>query len=256
MVKKKEKIIEETNDKSNNEYEKLREELFEYSVDIKSYKNSMNTLWICVTVVIAILGFLGYDKLEALLDRVEKSANDKLARTDSLLSKVDTHYLDSLTNLVNEKTIAYEATVEALERGTRVNNNMIKSLISGLPFNKRYDVEHTPYIETDATNLFDIIYYTDNYVYGETGVCYVLMGEEYIKEKGDILLVKVRPENRNVVVYYQTFETFDNYNKLHYSFGRYEQANKYILEVALIRKRDVKFMGYTQMKSINGRGTE
>lgn len=253
MVKKKEKNIEENSCKSRNEYEKLREELFEYRVDIKSYKNSMNTLWICVTVVIAILGFLGYDKLETLLNRVEDSANERLARTDSLLSKVDTHFLDSLTTLVNEKTVAYEATVNALERGTRVNNNMIKSLIGGLPFNKRYDVEHTPYIETDATNLFDIIYYTDNYEYGETGVCYVLMGEEYVKKKGDILLVKVRPDNRNIVVYYQTFETFDNYNKLHYSFGRFEQANKYILEVVLIRNRDGKFMGYTQKKSINGR---
>ncbi len=250
MVKKKEKTPEEHAADSSNQYEKLRDELFQYRVEIQSFKHSMKTIWISITIGFALLGFLGYGQVEALLDRVEKNANERLSKTDSLLAKVDTHYLDSMIAVVNEKTISYEASVAALEKGTRVNNNMIKSLISGIPYNKRFDVEHTPYMKTDATGMFDIIYYTDYYVYGETGDCYVVMGEEYKKEDGDIFLVEVRVENRHVAVFYQTFEAFDSYNKLHYNFRRFENATHYSLEIALIRKRGKDFIGYTQTKPI------
>lgn len=250
MARKIEKNPEVHTADAGSQYEKLRDELFQYRVEIQSFKHSMKTIWISITIGFALLGFLGYGQVEALLDRVEKKANDRLSKTDSLLAKVDTHYLDSLIAVVNEKTIAYEASVAALEKGTRVNNNMIKSLIRGIPYNKRFDVEHTPYLETDATNMFDIIYYTDDYTYGETGDCYVVMGEEYKKEEGDIFLVEVKVENRRVAVFYQTFEAFENYNKLHYSFGNYEQATRYSLVIALIRKRGKEFIGYTQTKPI------
>lgn len=250
MVKKKEKILEDHTEVSSNQYEKLRDELFQYRVDIKSFQRSMRIVWVSITIGFALLGYLGYGQVEDLLDRVEKKANDRLAKTDSLLAKVDTRYLDSLIAVVNEKTIAYEASVAALEKGTRVNNNMIRSLISGLPYNKRFDVKHTPFIVTDAINMFDIIYYTDDYVFGETGDCYVVMGEEYKKEEGDIFLVEVKVENRRVAVFYQTFEALENYNKLHYSFGSYEHETRYSLVIALIRKRGEDFIAYSQTKPI------
>ena len=248
--KEKNKIIENDIAATNYQYEKLRDELFQYRVEIQSFKRSMRSLWISATVVFTLFGFFGYGKLEALLSRVEKKANERLSKTDSLLAKVDTYYLDSLIALVNEKTIVYEAAVAALEKGTRVNNSVIKSFISGIPYNKRFDVTHTPYLETDATNMFDIIYYTDNYSYGERGDCYLVMGEEYKKERDDIFLVEVLVENRRVAVFNQTFEALENYNKLHYSFKKYEQENHYSLVIALIRKRGEEFIGYTQTKPI------
>lgn len=250
MVKKKEKNIEARTEVSSTQYEKLRDELFQYRVEIQSFKHSMRTIWISITVGFTLLGFLGYGKVEALLDRVETKANERLSKTDSLLAKVDTQYLDSLIAVVNEKTLAYEASVASLEKGTLVNNNLMKSLIKDIPYNKRFDVKHTPYFETDATNMFNVIYYTDNYAYGETGDCYVVMGEEYKKEEGDVFLVEVKVENRNIAVFYQTFEAFENYNKLHYSFGDHKHGSRYLLVIALIRKRGTDFIGYTQTNPI------
>ena len=45
-------------------FEKLRDELFNYRIEIQSYKRSMRMLIACVSVVVALLGFMGYDRTE------------------------------------------------------------------------------------------------------------------------------------------------------------------------------------------------
>ena len=123
----------------------------------------MSTLWACVSVVVALLGFFGYNRVEALLDRVEKSANERLSKTDSLLVRIDSHFLDSLMTVVDERTTAYHDAIAALEKGARVNNELYKKLISGLPYNKRDATSIKSYIRDDATSLFDIVYYPNPY---------------------------------------------------------------------------------------------
>lgn len=231
--------------------EKLRDDLFQYRVEIQAYRRSMNMLSACVSIVIAILGFFGYNKVEALLDKVEQRANERLAKTDELLTKIDTHYLDSLKTIVEERTVAYEEAIGALEKGTRVNNELYKKLISGLPYNKRVEAKYNSYVLRDATNIFDVVFYTDKYSFGQTGECYVVMGEEFIKEKDDVLLVEVLPKKRNVAIYYQTFEVHSNYNKLHFKFGQYEQYEDYELAVFLLRNKGKEVFGYRQMRPIS-----
>ncbi len=231
--------------------EKLRDELFEYRVDIHSYKRSMNILWACVSVVIAILGFFGFDRVEALLDRVEQNANERLAQTDMLLSKVDTHYLDSLTAIVQERTQAYQDAIAALEKGTRVNNELYKKLISGLPYNKRIEGKRSPYIQKEATNLFDVVFYTEKYSYNQTGECYVVMGEEYRLEKDDFISVEIRPRNRHVIIFEQSYEVFSNYNKFHFQFEEFEGYSDYDLSIILFRKNGKEIYGYQLSKPIS-----
>ncbi len=245
MAKKGEKQTEINKQTENPQsYEKLRDELFQYRVDIQSYRRSMNALWACVPVIMAILAFFGYNKVEALLDKVEQSANERLSETDALLSKVDAHYLDSLTAIVEERTIAYEEAIAALEKGTRVNNELYTKLISGLPYNKRVETKVEPYVGKSATNLFDIVFYSEKYKYGQTGECYVVMGDEYSIEKDDVFLIEVRPRNRHMIISSETFEVLGNYNKFHFRFGQFEQYSDYELSVVLLRKKGKDTMGY------------
>lgn len=236
--------------RDNESCEKLRDELFQYRVEIQSYKRSMNTLWACVSVVVAILGFFGYNRVESLLEKVEESANERLSKTDSILTKIDTQFLDSITTAVAEKTEEYENAIAALEKGMRVNKELYKKLISGMPYNKRVDDAFHSYVERDAVNLFDVIFYDDKYVSDKTGECYVVMGDEYKKEKNDLLLVEVKPNNRHVIVYYQAFEVQNNYNRLHYSFSQFEKYKEYTLIVVLIRKQGKDYLGYTVKKPV------
>lgn len=231
-------------------YEKLRDELFEYRVDIKSYKRSMNTLIATVPVVMTILGFFGYNRVEGLLENMEARANARLAKTDSLLAMVDTRYLDSLKEVVNERTLLYEEAIAALERGTRVNNEIYKKLIESLPYNKRLEAQYDMYYSKDAFNLFDIVYYSEEYGFNKTGECYIVMGDEYVKEPDDVFLVEVLPRERNVALYYQLFEVHDNYNRLFYKFNKFEKYNEYVLRVVLLRKHGKDRYGYLINKGI------
>lgn len=231
-------------------YEKLRDELFQYRVEIQSYKRSMRTLWACVSIVIAVLGFFGYNRIETLLGKVESNANARLARTDSLLMKVDTHFLDSVRTVVEERTASYEEAIAALENGTRVNNELYRKLISALPFNKRKEKDVGVYSVENAINIFDIVYYTESYRVGRDGDCYVVMGDEFIKEKDDILLIIVEPINRNIAVFYQTFEVLDKYNKLYFCFDKYEKYEDYTLSAILLRRRGHDYVGYSLSRLI------
>ena len=251
MAKKVEKQTEFNKQAENPQsYEKIRDELFQYRVDIQSYKRSMNVLWACVPIIMAVLAFFGYNKVEALLDKVEQNANERLSKTESLLSKVDMHYLDSLTAIVEERTIAYEEAIGALEKGTRVNNDLYKKLISGLPYNKRLETKLVPYVGKDATNIFDIVFYSEKYKYDQTGECYVVMGDEYCIEKDDVFLIEVRPGNRHVIIFGETFEVRGNYNKFHFKFGRFEQYSDYELVVLLLRKKGKETIGYELSRPI------
>lgn len=111
--------------------------MFRYRVKMQSYKRSMNTLWVCDSIVLAVLGFLGYNRVENLLEKVEKNANERLSKTDAMLAKIDTHILDLITTVVGERTEAYEKAIAALEKGMKVNRELYKKLISGLPYNKK-----------------------------------------------------------------------------------------------------------------------
>lgn len=246
MVKKADKNVSNENES----YEKLRGELFEYRVDIKSYKRSMNTLIAAASVVMTILAFFGYNRIEAIHDEVEARANARLAKTDSLLAMVDMRYLDSLKEVVNERTLLYEEAIAALERGTRVNNEIYKKLIESLPYNKRLGDGFGAYYDKDAFNLFDVVYYSENYSFKNTGECYVVMGDEFVKQQGDMFLVEVFPQNRNVAVYFQLFEVHDNYNRLYFKFDKFEQYDKYVLNVVLLRNNGKERYGYSMKKEI------
>ncbi len=237
--------------KDNESYEKLRDELFQYRVDIQAYKRSMNMVWACVSVVVAILGFFGYNRVESLLDKVEHNANVRLSQTDELLAKVDMSFLDSLRTIVEQRTKSYEEAISALEKGTRVNNDLYKKLFDGLPYNKRVDNSYDAYYPSDATNVFDIIYYTKSYTLGKDGDCYVVMGEEYNYEVDDVFLVEVMPKDRNMAIYYQEFEVHNNYNKLHFTFRKHEQYKEYTLYVILLRKKGDILNGYRMVVPIN-----
>lgn len=251
MKNKDRKSNEEENLRNNDSYEKLRDELFHYRVDIQAYKRSMNMLWACVSIIVAIFGFFGYNRVEALLDKVEQNANERLSQTDELLAKVDMNFLDSLRTIVEQRAKSYEEAIAALENGTRVNNDLYKKLFDGLPYNKRVDNSYDAYYPSDATNIFDIIYYTESYTLGKDGDCYVIMGEEYNYEVDDVFLVEVMPKDRNMAIYYQKFEVHNNYNKLHFNFKKHEQYQEYTLDVILLRKKGDILNGYRMVVPIN-----
>ena len=251
MTKKKRTIIEAEARDSFGLFDKLRDELFQYRVEIQTYKRTMTILWTSISIIVAILGFFGYNRFEALLERVEQNANERLSKSDSLLSKVNTYSIDSLNKVVLEKTKALEAAISALEKGTRVNNELYKKLISGLPYNKRAEAPNDIHFKVNSVkDEFDIVYYSERYSFGEIGECYVIMGDNFFKERTDIFLVQVYPLHWFIPVFSQVFEVQSNYNRLCFSFSQTEQIKDYEIAVVLVRKQGDKIVGYRMNKPI------
>lgn len=246
MAKKKtEKPILDNNDS----IEKLRGELFQYRVEICSYKRSMKYLIACVTVVIAVLGFFGYDKIDSVADKFEKRASNRLSVTDSILAKLDTHFLDSITDLIYKTTNVYENSLKTLEKGVQYNIDYV-NLISKLSYNKRAEKTPDTYFERNATNVFDIAYYSDSIREDIIGECYVVMRDEYKYNTEDVFLIAVYPRGRNIAVYYQPFVVKNDYNKFYFQFSKYEDYVNYRLEVVLLKKQGDGAIGYRNNKPV------
>lgn len=247
-MKKKNSEIEDDN--PNKDYEKLRDELFKYRIEINAFQRSIKTIIACVTLVIAILSYFGYDKIDSVVNKIEQQTNKRLASTDSILSQIDTHYLDSLTLLVEERTALYENALKELERGMEANKELLNVVISNMNYNKRTTRDIKSFTVDNGVGLFDIIQYADELRSGELGECYVVLNDDVVISDDNVFLVEILPKGRNVLVYYQFFEINGRYNKFNYSFSKFEQYDDYILRVALIKKTKSGYVGYCRYNPI------
>jgi len=95
--------ISEKNEENPSSYEKLKEDLFDYRIDIKSYKRNLNTIRISGSIIISVLAFFGYNKIESIQESILRRANERLAITDSILAKIDQKKIDSLNEIIAQK---------------------------------------------------------------------------------------------------------------------------------------------------------
>lgn len=247
MAKKKEECI----DKEKNEsYEKLRDELFQYRIEIKSYQRSIGILVACVSVVIGILAFFGYDRIESVMNSYESRAVERLAHTDSLLSNVDAKALDSLRNAVIAKTAFYENAMSELEKGTQINAELFKLIIGNLPFSSHVEHQIEPYPEKSGAGVFDIMYYTDKCKDGQTGECHIVLNDNTTIGPEDIFIVAVFPKGRHLAIFYQTYSIQGKYNRLPFTFYKHENYMEYILSVTLLKDSDKPRVGFNYTRPL------
>lgn len=254
MAKKKEvsNKIESPQDYHNSEsYEKLRDELFQYRVEIQSYKRSINIIIACTSVLVGMLAFFGIDKIDSFMNKYDERAELRLARTDSLLSQVDVAALDSLSDIVAAKTEVYKNAVSELEKGTRVNKELYTLLIRNMPSNPLTKKEIKSYIDRSGVNYFDIVEYPKIYKQGQKGECYMVLNENVTVNPDDVLVVSVYPKDRRILVYHQAYSVLGVYNKTLLSFDKYERYLDYTLSVTLLRKEGNDYVGYSETKPIH-----
>lgn len=249
MAKKKD--VHDVRDSANLEsYEKLRDELFHYRIEIKSYQRSIGILATCVSIVIGILAFFGYDRIESVMKSYESRANNRLAHTDSLLSYVDTKALDSLRDVVASKTALYEKAMSELEKGTRINAELFKMIIGNLPFNSHVEHHIDSYLQNSATGVFEIGFYTELYKAGQTGECHVVFNDNATIGLDDVFIVSIFPKNRHLAIFYQTYSIQGKYNRLPFTFYKYEQYKEYTLSITLLKDSATPRRGYNYTRPI------
>lgn len=231
--------------KPSESYEKLKDELFECRVELASWKKSFNILATCVTVIIAIITFFGYGKIEAVMKGVEARTEVRLSRVDELLAKVDTRQLDSITRLVSERTSQYEDAIAALDKGMMANRELLRLMIDNMPYNKKIESRIPSYIQKDAIGVMDVIFCDESLAQGISGNCYVLIDESFQLEEDDRLIIQVLPTGRRILVFDGCYVPQGKYNKLGFILNPFEKYKDYIVEVILLRKNGKDYYGYT-----------
>ena len=225
-------------------HERLRDELFQYRIEIKSFQRSIKVIASCVTVILGLFAFFGYDRIESVVRHYETRADKRLARTDSLLSAVDTRALDSLIETVAAKTAIYEKALSELERGSQINAELFSIILRSLPYNSHIEHPIEEYHEKSYAGVFDVVFYTERYEPGQTAECHVVLNDSTAINPEDVFIVAVFPTDSHLAVFYQTFTIQGKYNRLPFVFAKYEKYTEYTLSVTLLKDSETPRIGY------------
>lgn len=247
MTKKTTKSV--TEDVGPSSYEKLRDEVFQYRVETKAQLKSFRYLVSFATVLIALLAFFGYDKIDRVIDKIEERTNSRLANTDSLLSLIDTRYLDSLTSAVSQRTAIYEKALTELERGTKVSQEYFRVIGNSLPYNKESEIKIDSYFNDNRINVIDVVRYSEILHDREIGDCIVSIRDDVDINEGDVLEVKVFPKGRRIVMFSQFYKVNKPLNRLPFRITRYNDYQDYTLLVSYYSLQDNQYRAYIIEKS-------
>ena len=138
---------------NNSSIENLRNELFDYRIDIKSYKRNLSTIIIASSVLISVLAFFGYNKIDAIENSILERANNRLAITDSILATIDQKKIDSLKLLLIEKEKEYKLTISNFEKIVAQNKKLEMKLLVSLPENERIKSKNNAFIKEYPTDI-------------------------------------------------------------------------------------------------------
>jgi len=216
--------------------DKLRDDLFDYRLDIKSYKNNLNTIIITGSILISILAFFGYMKIENIEKIILDKADLRLAKTDTLLSKIDQKKIDSLNNLLVTKEIEFAQTIINFEKIISQNQELENKLLKSLPENKRITKGFDKYISEKPTDVFIVRKpFVGELMSGETKDLYAIITENFEIDTNDYLSLTIYPKGRRMQLYRNVYEINSRLNKMTFGIEQFENHKDYIIEISLFK---------------------
>lgn len=243
--------ISENNDGNSSCYEKLKEDLFDYRIDIKSYKQNLNTIIISGSIIISIITFFGYNKIESIQESILRRASERLAISDSILAKIDQNKIDSLNKIITQKEIEYRQTIENLENIISINKALEDRLLKSLPENKRTNFSVNAFTTEFPTSIFDIRPFKRTLKLGETESIFLIFKEDLIDSKEDFISINLYPKGRNVLLMDKNYDIDTRLNRLSFGIKKFENYSDYVLEIAYFKKESKeRYRKYYIMENI------
>lgn len=226
------------NDNQSDLFEKLREELFKYRVSIESYKMNINTIIVCATIIISVIAFFGYNKVDGIQEIVIEKTNKRLMKTDSLLAKIDQKKIDSLNTVLVKKEIEFKNTIKNFDIVINSNIELQTKLLSSLADNPI--VTHTEiksYMPEYQSDYFDIRPFKQNIKLGELINIYLIFKENVNLKSIEYIGLKLYPNRRNILLSDKFYQINGKLNKLSFKVGeKFENQTIYRLEIGIYIK--------------------
>jgi hypothetical protein len=216
--------------------EKLRDELFEVRVDIKAYIRNINVLIICATLVISILAFFGYNKIDSVEKQILEKANNRLARTDSLLAKINEKKLDSINKILVAKQIEYGNTIKNFELVILQNKLLERKLFEILPANEQLtSFKYPTHYQEKQEDYFSIEPFGDKFNKEDKVLIYLKFSEKTDISKVECIGINIFLYNRHVLVKDKYYKVTQRLNKLPFQFdldkGKYDMIIGYFTRI-------------------------
>lgn len=219
-----------------NPEEGLRNELFDYRVDIKSYKKNLNTIIVCGTIVFSILGFMGYNKIENIEKTILEKANKRLIQTDSLLAKIDQTKIDSLNTMLRNKEIEYNILLARFEKIITLSEELQLKFLDSLTENERIESKVNSYIQQSASNIFEIIPFKKQVSKNQRQYIYLILNESVDIKPDSYLDIRIFPKDRRMIVRNNTYKVSSKFNKVSFEIEPFENYKEYELEISFFSK--------------------
>tara|TARA_B110001450_G_scaffold251786_1_gene272400 strand:- start:639 stop:1424 length:786 start_codon:yes stop_codon:yes gene_type:complete len=229
------KSKESENNSNKSSIDKLREDLFDYRIDIKSYIKNLNTIMISGSIIISVLAFFGYNKIENIEQTILEKANKRLAVTDSILSQIDQQKIDSLNTLIVTKEKEYLQTISNFEKIIFQNKELEMKLLKSLPENDRTESKNDSYIEEYPTDYFEIRPFKTAVADGESVNVYLVFQDNIEFTDKDYISLKIYPKGRNILWQHKDYKINSKLNKLSFGFRKFENYKDYKIEIAFFK---------------------
>jgi hypothetical protein len=240
----------ENRDPEKSSYEKLRDELFDTRVDLKAWIRSLKVLGSSVVVLLTILGYFGYNKIESIESTILDKANARLAKTDTILSKIDEKKIDELNRRLGEKQREYEITLSNFEKVLRKNKELEEKLLRSLPPNERAEHPLREWYEKSPEDYFEVRPFGAIFRRKEKQDIYLTFAEKFDLKKASVLRLQLIEDKKNgyqVIDYF--FKVQQRFNKI--TFTPDVDPGNYVLNVGFVtteNNKDTFFRNQNKVK--------
>jgi len=214
---------------------KLKEDLFDYRVDIKSYKSNLKIIIISVTILGSILAFFGYSKIENIENTIMEKANMRLRITDSILSKIDGKRIDSLNNVITIKEKEYQTTIENFEKLISYSRDLELRLLESLKENDRLGAKNDSYYSEFPTDIFYIHSIDKEIDKLKPYPIYLVFKNLDTFSKEDYISINIYPKGRRVLILDKNYKVTSKFNKLSFGIEPFENHKIYNVEISFFK---------------------
>lgn len=218
--------------------DKLRDELFNYRVDIKSYIKNLNTIMISGTVLIALLAFFGYNRIDSIEKTILEEANKRLAVTDSILAKIDQSKIDSLNTFLIIKEKELIQTISNFEKIIYQNKSLEMKLLNSLPENDRINRKEGGYIDGLLADYVEMKPFKTILNEKEIVYIYLVLKENVEFASDDYISLAIYPKGRGVLLDYKYYNVNSKLNKISFGLRKFKNYKDYRIEVAYFKKEN------------------
>lgn len=168
------------------------------------------------TVVIAILAFFGYEKVDKIEKTILERANQRLEKTDSLLAKIDEKRIDEINQRLIEKEKEYQKTISHFDKLISQSKEIEKRLLDLLPENERTEYPLEAYIVKPPSDLFEIRSFPSKFKVNEKANIFMILSENIDLKKVKVLSIKLMHGDTLIKDYY--YKPKVNLNKMSITF--------------------------------------